>query len=188
MAISPPGFRTYGRDTELSLETVFPMLLPSSSPIITPEPEERHSPSDFHALRLDLLQNLTTINIWIAARSTVLLLGENADNIDQSPYDITRLGIESIKEALASLKRIKNITLSLPLVSDTDTEDGYVVASASDIEDGYIVDTAQLRIWRRGSGDRFHPALLPVFEVDNFSSNVHSSEERYIRALFAYWD
>ena len=164
------------------------MLLPCSSPIITPESEQRHSSSDFHALRLDLLQNLTTLNVWIAARSTVLLLDENADNIDQNPYDIMRLGIESIKEALASLKRIKNITLSLPLVSDPDTEDGYVVASASDIEYGYIVAIAQLRTWRRGSGNRFHPALLPVFEEDDFSSNVYSSEERYIRALFAYWD
>jgi sensor domain CHASE-containing protein len=102
------------------------------------------------------------------------MLDENADNIDQSPYNITQLGIESIKEALAPLNQVKNITLSMPL------------ASVSDPEDGYIVDTAHLRIWRRGSGDRFHPALVPVFDVDRFCSHVHSTEDRYVRALFVY--
>jgi len=166
VAIPPPAFRTHGRHVELSLEPVFPMLLPCSYPIITLLAEERHSSSDFHALRLDLLQNLTTLNVWIAARSTSLFLDENADNINQNPFNITQLGIESVKEALASLKQVKNITLSMPL------------ASVSDPEDGYIVDTTHLRIWRRGPGDRFHPALLPVFEVDRFSSHVHSTEDR----------
>ncbi|CAG7556444.1 unnamed protein product [Fusarium equiseti] len=171
-AIPPPAFRTHGRHVELSLEPVFPILLPCSSPIISPLSEERHSSSDFHALRLDLLQNLTTLNVWIAARSTVLMLDEDADNIDQSPYNITQLGIDSIKEALAPLDQVKNITLSMPL------------ASVSDPEDGYIVDTAHLRIWRRGSGDRFHPALLPVFDVGRFSSNVHSTEDRKVKLAY----
>ncbi|KAM5362049.1 hypothetical protein ACJA88_014202 [Fusarium oxysporum] len=54
VAISPPAFRTYGRHLEISLEPVFPMLLPYSSPTLSPLPEERHtsrfpraSPSSF---------------------------------------------------------------------------------------------------------------------------------------------
>ncbi|KAF5676107.1 hypothetical protein FHETE_2234 [Fusarium heterosporum] len=168
VAISPPAFRTYGKHLELSLEPVFPMMLPCSSPPMTPLPAERHS-LDFHGLRLDLLENLTTVNIWIAARSTVLLLDKNAENIDQSPYNVTQLSIESLHKALTPLEQVKNVTISMPL------------ARVSEPEDGYVVDNTHLRIWRRGSGDRFHPSLLPVFEVDNFSSNVHSNRDRSVR-------
>ncbi|KAM0351837.1 hypothetical protein ACHAPU_002350 [Fusarium lateritium] len=168
VAISPPAFRTYGRHLELSLEPVFPMMLPCSSPLMTSISTERHF-LDFHGLRLDLLENLTTLNIWIAARSTALLLDKNAENIDQSPYDITQLSIESLKEALAPMQQVKTITLSMPL------------AGVSEPEDGYVVDSAHLRIWRRGPGDRFHPSLLPVFGVDNFSSNVHCSTDRTVK-------
>jgi hypothetical protein len=174
VAIPPPAFRTHDRRLELSLEPVFPMMLACSSPVMTPLPEERHKSLDFHALRLDLLENLISLNIWVAARSTALLLDKNANNIDQSPYNVTQLGIESLKEALAPLKQVKNITLSMPL------------AHVSEPEDGYIVDSAHLRIWRRGPGDRFHPSLLPAFEVEHFSSNAYSSTVRYVEANCAY--
>ncbi|KAF5604269.1 uncharacterized protein FSUBG_6887 [Fusarium subglutinans] len=81
----PPAFRTLGRHLELSLEPVFPMLLACSSPVQTPLVEERHKSPNFHGLRLDLLENLTTLDIWIAARSSALLIDKYADNIDQSP-------------------------------------------------------------------------------------------------------
>ncbi|KAF5555304.1 hypothetical protein FNAPI_6160 [Fusarium napiforme] len=167
-AISPPAFRTYGRHLEISLEPVFPMLSPCSSPTISPLPGERHTSLDFHGLRLDLLENLTTLNIWVPARCTELLLDKIADNIDQSPYNITQLDLESLKEALSSLNHVRNVTLSMSLTQ------------VSEPEDGYVVDDAQLRIWRRGAGDRFHPSLLPVIEVERLSSNVYSSTKRYI--------
>jgi hypothetical protein len=171
VAIPPPAFRTYGRHLELSLEPVFPMLLPCSSPILTPLPEERHASLDFHGLRLDLLENLTALNIWVAARSTALLLDENAGNIDQSPYNITRLDLEFLKQALLPVKQVRNITLSMPL------------AHVSEPEDGYVDDDTHLRIWRRGAGDRFHPALSPVIQVERLDSNVYSSTHRYVSRL-----
>lgn len=168
VAISPPAFRTCGRHLEISLEPVFPMLLPCSSPTLSPLPEERHTSLDFHGLRLDLLENLMTLNIWVSARCTELLLDSNADNIDQSPYNITQLDLESLKEVLSPLNHVRNVTLSMPL------------AQVSEPEDGYVVEDAHLRIWRRGVGDRYHPALSPIIEVERLSSNVYSSTKRYI--------
>lgn len=171
VAISPPAFHTYGRHLEISLEPVFPMLLPCSSPTLSPLPGERHTSLDFHGLRLDLLENLTTLNIWVPARCTELLLDKDADNIDQSPYNITQLDLESLKEALSSLNHVRDITLSMPLTQ------------VSEPEDAYVVDDAHLRIWRRGAGDRFHPSLLPVIEVERLSSNVYSSTKRYVSSV-----
>ncbi|KAH6964764.1 hypothetical protein EDB82DRAFT_510958 [Fusarium venenatum] len=170
VAIPPPAIRTFGRNMELSLEPVFPMLLPCSSPMMTLKTEERHACLDFHGLCLDRLENLNTLNIWISARCTVLLLDRQANNIDQSPYNITQLSIESLKKVLAPLSHVKNITISMPLEDDTG------------VEDGYVVNSTPLKIWRRGSGDRFHPSLLPVFDVERFSSLVHFSTDRYVGA------
>ncbi|EWG50108.1 hypothetical protein FVEG_09431 [Fusarium verticillioides 7600] len=172
VAISPPAFHTYGRHLEISLEPVFPMLLPCSSPTLSPLPGERHTSFDFHGLRLDLLENLTTLNIWVPARCTELLLDKDADNIDQSPYNITQLDLESRKEALSSLNHVRNVTLSMPLTQ------------VSEPEDAYVVDDAHLRIWRRGAGDRFHPSLLPVMEVERLSSNVYSSTKRSVQLAY----
>ncbi|XEV04813.1 hypothetical protein FSHL1_010100 [Fusarium sambucinum] len=169
VAIPPPAFRTLGRHLELSLEPVFPMLLPCSSPIMTSETKERHGCLDFHGLRLDRIENLNTLDIWITARCTVLLLDTEANNIDQSPYNIAQLRIESLKEVLAPLSHVKNITMSIPLKDN------------NGVEDGYVVNSAPLKIWRRGSGDRFHPSLVPVFEIERFSRFVHFSTHRTIR-------
>lgn len=168
VAISPPAFRTYGRHLEISLQPVFPMLLPCSSPTLSPLPEERHTSLDFYGLRLDLLENLMTLNIWVSTRCTELLLDSNADNINQSPYNITQLDLGSLKEALSTLNHVRNVTLSMPL------------AQVSEPEDGYVVEDAHLRIWRRGAGDRYHPALSPIIEVERLSSNVYSSRKRYV--------
>jgi hypothetical protein len=114
MAISPPGFRSFGRHVDLSLEPVFPMLLPCSSPVMTPQIEEHHECLDLHGLRLGRLENLTTLDIWISVRSTTVLLENDSRNNDQSPYNVTQLSIWSLKEVLEPLSHVKKITLSMP--------------------------------------------------------------------------
>lgn len=170
VAIPPPGFRTHGKRLELSLEPVFPMMLACSSPVMTPLPEERHDHLDFHGLRLDLLENLTTLNIWVTARSTVVFLDNYAENIDQNPYNVTQLGTDNLQKAFASLKQVKNITLSMPLSQDLE------------LEDGYTVDSNHLRVWKRGPGDHFHPSLLPASDAKRFSSIVYSSKDRCVQS------
>ncbi|EXL58200.1 hypothetical protein FOCG_05142 [Fusarium oxysporum f. sp. radicis-lycopersici 26381] len=121
---------------------------------------------------LIFLENLMTLNIWVSARCTELLLDSNADNIDQSPYNITQLDLESLKEVLSPLNHARNVTLSMPL------------AQVSEPEDGYVVEDAHLRIWRRGVGDRYHPALSPIIEVERLSSNVYSSTKRAVKLAY----
>lgn len=107
-------------------------------------------------------------HIWVSARCTELLLDRNADNINQSPYNITKLDLGSLKEVLSPLNYVRNVTLSMPL------------AQVSEPEDGYVVENAHLRIWRRGVGDRYHPALSPIIEVARLSSNTYLSTKRYV--------
>ncbi|EWZ38750.1 hypothetical protein FOZG_10290 [Fusarium oxysporum Fo47] len=102
---------------------------------------------DFHGLRLHLLENLMTLNIWVSARCTELLLDRNADNINQSPYNITQLDLGSLKEALSTLNHVRNVTLSMPLAQVSETEDGYVVEDAMRTyeygEEVRVIDTIQ---------------------------------------------
>ncbi|KAG8670684.1 hypothetical protein FPOAC1_010117 [Fusarium poae] len=162
VAIPPPAFRTLGRHLELSLQPAFSTEFPCSSPTQT---EERHSSLDFHGLRLDRLENLASLAIWISARNPAKFIDEDGTDRDQSPYNITKLSIESLKEVLAPLSHVKNITLSMPLADNTGPEDGYVV------------DSAHLKIWRRGPGDRFHIGLIPGLAEGHLQHAIYSSKD-----------
>ncbi|KAF5006784.1 hypothetical protein FDECE_6838 [Fusarium decemcellulare] len=175
MGIPPPSFRTHGKHLELSLAPVFPMLLSCSSPRITEIPEERHNSLDFHGLRLDLLENLTTLDIWIAARSTYFLIDQYGRNFDQSPYNLTQLNIEQLRMALSHLERVNNVTLSIPLAQSAGPEDGY-------IDDAAL--PSGLHIWRRGAGDRFHPSLHPIVKKKHLASSVYSSKDRQVKLSY----
>ncbi|KAF5020848.1 hypothetical protein F66182_7103 [Fusarium sp. NRRL 66182] len=178
MGVPPPGFRTHGRHMELSLHPVFSMQLACTSPTYSPLPEERHNPLDFHALRLDLIENLTTLDIWVAARCIHPFVDrQDASNLDQDPYKITDLSVEKLRDALLKLDRVENLTISMPLTQCTEPEDGYI---------GNAGLPPRFRVWRRGAGDRYHPVLLPVYEKERLSSNVNTSEQRYVRADYDY--
>ncbi|EXA46347.1 hypothetical protein FOVG_07068 [Fusarium oxysporum f. sp. pisi HDV247] len=58
------------------------------------------------------------------------------------------------------------------------------LAQVSEPEDGYVIKDAHLRIWRRGAGDRYHPALSPIIEVERLSSNVYSSTKRAVKLAY----
>ncbi|KAF5664686.1 hypothetical protein FHETE_6957 [Fusarium heterosporum] len=169
----PPAFLTHGRHLELSLDPVFPLRIPCSSSLFTPVEEERHDPLDFHGLRLDLLQNLTSLDIWIAARCTCIFINTDPnvdeENIDQSPYNIARLNVGQLKKVLSYLSVKGNITISTPLIECAEPEDGYI-----DHDEKY----PSIHIWRRGAGDRYHPNLNPMVDVERFSSTIHIYRDR----------
>ncbi|KAF4993778.1 hypothetical protein FGRMN_6252 [Fusarium graminum] len=171
----PPAFLTHGRHIELSLDPVFSLRIPCSSCLFTPVEEERHPALDFHGLRLDLLQNLTSLDIWIAARCTCIFINTDPttyeENIDQSPYNIAKLNVGQLKKILSCLGVRGNITISTPLIDCAEPEDGYI-----EHDENYPL----LHIWRRGAGDRYHPSLNPMVEVESFSSMVYVSKERCI--------
>ncbi|KAH7233030.1 hypothetical protein BKA59DRAFT_487593 [Fusarium tricinctum] len=162
MGVPPPAFRTYGQHLELSLNPVFSTELSCSSPMITPVEQERHCSLDFHGLRLDLLENLTTVDIWVAARCTHLIIDRDGENLDPKPYDITKLSLGQLKQALSHFGLEKNITISTPLTERVEPEDGYI-----EHDEQY----PRLRIWRRGAGDLYHPVSYPIISKESLGSN-----------------
>lgn len=168
MGVPPPAFHTYGRHLELSLNPVFSTELSCSSPMITPVEQERHCSLDFYGLRLDLLENLTTVDVWVAARCTHLIVDRDGENLDPKPYDITTLSVWKLKQALSHLGLEKNITISTPLSECVEPQDGYI--EHDELYPG-------LRIWRRGTGDLYHPALYPIINKEMLSSNIYMSEK-----------
>ncbi|KAF4449679.1 hypothetical protein F53441_7079 [Fusarium austroafricanum] len=173
--VPPPSFRSYTRHIELSLSPVFSTSLQCVSPIFTPEHGERHSSRDFHGLCLGLVENLTTVDIWIAARSTTLLLNDEAENIDQQPYNITNSSVEQLREALLQIQASGDVTISTPLAQCTEPEDGYIVQ---------LDGNPSIWIWRRGAGDRYHPSTNPIIDKKMLNSNVWSSEERKVKLAY----
>jgi hypothetical protein len=150
---------------------VFPTELCCSSPLITPVEQERHCSLNFNGLRLDLLKNLTTLDIWVAARCTHVIADRNGENLDPKPYNITNLSVAQLKQVLSHLGIEKNITISTPLTERVEPEDGYI--KHDELYPG-------LRIWRRGAGDFYHPALYPIINKESLSSNIYISRERYV--------
>ncbi|KAI6754787.1 hypothetical protein HG530_012539 [Fusarium avenaceum] len=140
----------------------------------TPVGQERHCSLDFHGLRLELLENLTTLDIWVAARCTHLILDADGENLDPKPYDITNLSVGQLKQALSHLGLEKNITVSTPLTEHVEPEDGYI-----EHDELY----PRLKIWRRGAGDLYHPVLYPIISKEGLGSSIYISEKREVKAI-----
>ena len=162
---TPPGFYKYARTLELSLSTDFPGSLICANFKI-PGLEHRHEVYDFHWLHLDRLQNLHTLNIWISARASTVFLRDSAETYNYT--GITELDADTLQQVMASLGRVATLTLSTPLGPSVGPEQGFV-------------DGVKARVYKRGSGDRFHPPMHPTEPVGTFDGIIHTSPTRYVR-------
>ncbi|KFY33738.1 hypothetical protein V494_07372 [Pseudogymnoascus sp. VKM F-4513 (FW-928)] len=162
IGITPPGLFKYARSLEFSFTPDVPKLLNCARYDI-PGIEVRHEFFDFHWLHLPKFQNLRNINIWITARS--LLPQGSMDGIT----GITELDVDALQRVLAHLDPVANVTLSTPLGPRVGAEDGYV--------EGF-----KARVYKRGSGDRFHPMLYPPLEQGGqYDCMIHTSPNREVR-------
>ncbi|RYP58133.1 hypothetical protein DL769_009090 [Monosporascus sp. CRB-8-3] len=143
LGITPPAFFKYARSLELSLSPDFPKLLMCAN-FDLPGIERRHDVYDFHWLRLDQFQNLQRVNIWIAARSVSCRIDS-----DNNFFGIKQFGVEGLRGVLAPFGHIKSVTLSTPLGPSIRPQEGNVEGVAP----------PGFRLYKRGSGDRFHPFL-----------------------------
>jgi hypothetical protein len=143
--------------------------------MITPVEQKLHCSLDFHGLRLDLLENLTTLDIWVAARCTHVIADKDGENLDSKIYNITNLNIRQLKQVLSHLGIEKNITISTPLTEFVELEDGYIKR-----DELY----PHLRIWRRGAGDLYHPELYLIVDKESLGRNIYISRKRYVRVDF----
>ncbi|KND92011.1 hypothetical protein TOPH_03312 [Tolypocladium ophioglossoides CBS 100239] len=139
----------YTRSLELSLSADFPIMLPCAN-ALDRRSGHPHDVYDFHWLRLDQFQNLSNLNIWIAARGNLRRSGECYKECDF--VCVNQLDIDALRRALASFSRVDSVTLSTPLGGNIGPEDGYVEGIAA----------PGIRVWKRGTGDRFHPTLIPI--------------------------
>lgn len=163
--VTPPAFLKYARTLELSLSADFPSYLACARPDVSRD--LRHEVYDFHWLRLDLFQNLQSLNIWISARAFTHCLSD----ADQThPFTgITELDTDALEQALSHLRRVPSVTLSTPLAP-----------SVGPKEEGFL-DGVKTRVYKRGEGDRFHP---PHYWTRNhFDSVIETSIARYVLRL-----
>ncbi|KFY07031.1 hypothetical protein V492_07510 [Pseudogymnoascus sp. VKM F-4246] len=167
VGITPPGLFKYARSLEFSLSPDSPKLL-NCTRFNLAGTEVRHDFYDFHWLRLPEFQNLESINIWISARSLI----PSAKVKD--PHDftgITEFDVDALQQVLAHLDPVANVTLSTPLGPSVGPEEGYV--------EGF-----KARVYKRGSGDTFHPMLYPPLEQGGtYDCMIHTAPNREVRLL-----
>ncbi|KAK2763393.1 hypothetical protein CKAH01_04987 [Colletotrichum kahawae] len=164
IGITPPAFFKYARNVELSFGPDFPMQLLCAN-FDLPGIPLRHDVYDFHWLRLDRFENLQTFNIWIASRCS--------SNRTPSKYDslcgIKGFDTRNLSDRLAPFSLISSVTISTPLSSSIEPEEGFV-------ED---VALPGIRLYKRGSGDKFHPILGPVNPGGMYDDVIHTAAEMY---------
>lgn len=161
---TPPAFFKYTRSLELSLSPDFPKHLLCAN-IDLPGIERRHEVYDFHWLRLDQFENLKRVNIWIASRSISCRVDSN-----NSFRGIKEFDFEELRKLLTPFKNIKSFTMSTPLGPSVGPEEGIV--------EGVISSGGKL--YKRGSGDKFHP-FLTYIELDRvFDGLIYTSPTRYV--------
>lgn len=171
MALPPPAFTRYTRDLELSWTPNFPRIVSCQMPLpgIDRQPPF-HDVYDFHWLRLDQFQNLRSIKIWVAARSVF----PRIRGIDQGYFSITQLSVDTLRNALSSFSSIDSLTLSTPLAKDIGSEDGYVEE----------LTRSGITVWKRGTGDRFHPFLSSINSGGPLDGLIHIGTTRYVHIFF----
>ncbi|KAL9615935.1 MAG: hypothetical protein Q9160_009135 [Pyrenula sp. 1 TL-2023] len=166
VTVRPPAFYQHARHLEISLSPDFPMLLWCAN-FDVPELERRHEAWDFHWLRLDRFQKLQSIRIWISARSITSRLDS-----DNNFLGVKQLETAALKNVLASFEHIDSFTLSTPLGLTVGPED-----------EGFVDDVSApgIHVYKRGTGDNFHPFLNLVFPDDenHFGGLIHTNPQRY---------
>ncbi|KAI8295016.1 hypothetical protein K4K59_004837 [Colletotrichum sp. SAR11_240] len=156
--VTPPAFFQHARSLELSLSPDFPALLMCANYDLPGIPR-RHDVYDFHWLRFDKFKNLQNIYIWIAARSLTCGIEANSSFCGIKEFDV-----QGLKDMLSSFKTIESVTLSTPLSQRIGPQEGYVDIGAS----------SGVRLYKRGSGDKFHP-FLTLIELDCvFDGLIHT--------------
>ncbi|KAF6831375.1 hypothetical protein CPLU01_06794 [Colletotrichum plurivorum] len=164
-SMAPPAFLRYAHHMELSLEPHFPLTL-SCAKHDLPGIPQLHEVYDFHWLRLDHFENLQSLKIWIASRSFTTFERESVRF-----RGIKQFGLDDLKDLLAPFARVKSVTISAPLSSRRGPEEGEVKEVA----------TPGVQLYKRGSGDRFHPFFVFFSPCRSRNSRIDTSAEMEVR-------
>lgn len=149
----PPAFFKHACQLEISLNANFATSIPCT--------DEKHAVTgpvhdvfDFHWLQLNRFDHLTDLKIWVTSRAAVFWT--NPDNPPARTPLLVDLSGEALRKGLQTVRGVQSVALSGPLHQDVDTADGS--------EDGLVEGVApkNVYLWKRGTGDRYHPYLGPI--------------------------
>lgn len=174
--VPPPVLPDHVRHLELSLTPNLEHELPCADRSETPKEEDLHDAYDFHWLRLDKFQNLRSVNIWMAARG-MDIHPVYEDSPDPVFVAISNLNIEPLRRSLANFGGSFEVTLSTPLHEEIAPEDGYVEGIAP----------SNVRLWKRGTGDWYHPYMSPSAPTAPLYGNVYAGPRRYVYVDQCFW-
>lgn len=161
---TPPAFFEYTRSLELSLSPDFPKHLACAN-MDLPGIDCRHEVYDFHWLRLGQFENLKRINIWIASRSVSCRVDS-----DNNFRGIKEINHQELTKLLTLFESIKSFTMSTPLGPSVGPEEGFV--------EGVVPMGSKL--YKRGSGDKFHPFLTPIDIGHGLDGLIFTSPTGYV--------
>jgi hypothetical protein len=84
------------------------------------------------------------------------------------PFGIKELDVKAFAKSLSSFKNVASVTISTPLGPSFEPEDGLVKNLA----------VPNVTLYKRGSGDRFHPALTLVNPEGYLNHLIHTCHAR----------
>lgn len=170
-APATPAFFRLARKVEICLPANFAARIPCSDPDNQNPP--LHDGLDFHWLRLDRFKNLTSLKIWIASRDAPYFSNPDLPPAPRASI-LADLEAESLKAALQNLSSVQSVEISAALHQDINTATGE--------EDGFVhqIDAPNVQIWKRGTGDYYHPCIGPVNQGGPNDGILIGSKTRYV--------
>ncbi|KAK7210814.1 hypothetical protein V2G26_017992 [Clonostachys chloroleuca] len=159
----PAGFLELARNLELMLSLLFHLDVSYFKTHERGSAESFHNPCDFHWLKLGQFENLTSIKIWASAREFRFCDLSYAVNFKI----LNERDLEGLKNFFSPLANVQEILLSSPFEKEIQPEDGLV---------GGITARPSHRVWKRGSGDAFHPSMEFIYGYNK----PHASVLRYV--------
>ncbi|KAI8712843.1 hypothetical protein NCS52_01383700 [Fusarium sp. LHS14.1] len=144
---APRAFLENTRSIELGLHPTFKLQVPCTFSE-DDHSEQLHDPYDFHWLNMDRFRNLRSLKIWMSARTLSIFPRQ-----PMHQWRYHRLDQFSKSELIKSLSAFDNLDefiISTPLAQNIGPEDGYV-------QD--LMENPNHHVWKRGTGDHFHPGM-----------------------------
>jgi hypothetical protein len=105
------------------------------------------------------------VNIWVDARSK-----EHKFDAKEIAIGIKELGVKAFTKSVSAFKNLESVTISMPLGPSFEPDDGLVKDFA----------VANVTLYKRESGDRFHPTLNPIQFQDGYDNRIHTCSTRSV--------
>ncbi|KAJ3456776.1 hypothetical protein MRS44_016799 [Fusarium solani] len=145
---APRAFLEHTKSIELGLHPSFRFEIPCTLQEQSAHPEQLHDPYDFHWLNIDRFQNLRSVKIWMSART---LSGFPKQALNQwRHHRLDQFDMDELRKTLSSFDNLDEFIISTPLAENIGPEDGYV-------QD--VMKKPNHQVWKRGTGDLFHPMM-----------------------------